>query len=217
MPASITRRASYGGASSVVGERGARTRREILDGTLRVFAANGVHNTLVADIVREVGISRATLYQYFESRDQLFVELADQAGSALLDAVRAVGELGPTAEGVANLRGWLTRWAEVYDRYATIFVQWPRVDAPDGQLRPLATRFVEACTAAVSARFVDAGLARHDAEAMALAVIAMTERCSYSRHTRRSTPATDVLLRDLASVIQLALFPATPAAVLAGA
>jgi len=68
----IVRRASYGPTSPVVGERGARTRGQIIEVTLSLFAQHGVHATLVDDIAKSAGISRATLYQYFSSKEDLF-------------------------------------------------------------------------------------------------------------------------------------------------
>ena len=101
------RRASYGAASPVVGARGARTRQQIVDVALQLFAERGFHGTVVEDIARSVGISRATLYQYFASKEEIFRELVEESGSAQLRVMRRLGRLGPTAEGFDNLHWWL--------------------------------------------------------------------------------------------------------------
>ena len=122
------RRASYGAASPVVGARGARTRQQIVDVALQLFAERGFHGTVVEDIARSVGISRATLYQYFASKEELFRELVEESGSAQLRVMRRLARLGPTAEGFDNLHWWLGEVTWVYEKYATLFVQWANVD-----------------------------------------------------------------------------------------
>jgi AcrR family transcriptional regulator len=57
----IVRRPSYGPTSPSVGERGARTREQIVDAALRLFASQGFHNTLVDEIAGAADVSRATL------------------------------------------------------------------------------------------------------------------------------------------------------------
>src|SRR4051812_1211981 len=91
------RRASYGAASPVVGARGARTRQQIVEVALQLFAEHGVQATIVDDIAQSVGISRATLYQYFASKEEIFRELLEESGAALLRVMRRLGRLGPTA------------------------------------------------------------------------------------------------------------------------
>ena len=91
----VVRRTSYGPTSPVVGVRGARTRQAILQGALICFEKKGFHATNVEDIAAEVGVSRATLYQYFESKEQLFVDLVHTAGADLLRVIRRLGPLVP--------------------------------------------------------------------------------------------------------------------------
>ncbi len=45
---------------------------QILETARRVFAEKGYHNTGIGDICREIRISRGTLYQYFENKQDLF-------------------------------------------------------------------------------------------------------------------------------------------------
>ena len=97
------RREGYGPTSLVVGERGARTRQRIVEETLRLFESQGFHATSVDSIAKAAGTSRSTLYQYFESKEQIFVELLDECGSALMRVGRRIGPLGPTQLGFDNL------------------------------------------------------------------------------------------------------------------
>ena len=60
--------------------------------------------------------------------------------------MRRLGRLGPTAEGFDNLHWWLGEVTWVYEKYATLFVQWANVDTPEGPLRPMLGRFLKTYT-----------------------------------------------------------------------
>lgn len=209
----ILRRSSYGPNSPVVGERGARTRQHIVDVTLRLFEEKGFHNTSVDDIAKAADISRATLYQYFKSKEQLFVELLDKCGAAMLRVVRRLGPLAPTAEGFDNLHWWLGEWAWVYDKYATMFAQWIAVDSSKTGVKPLVTGFVDAYVDKVSARLESsgAGAGGPDTRHLAAALLLVVHRFNYLRHTSATVGlGDDDLIDALAVAVQLVLFPGTP-------
>ena len=50
-------------------------RRQILDGARRVFLADGFDGASMNDIARVAGVSKGTLYVYFESKESLFEAL----------------------------------------------------------------------------------------------------------------------------------------------
>ena len=50
-------------------------RRQILDGARRVFLADGFDGASMNDIARVAGVSKGTLYVYFDSKEQLFEAL----------------------------------------------------------------------------------------------------------------------------------------------
>ena len=79
--------------------RGDGKREEILDGAAKVFARYGFRKTTVGDIVREAGVARATLYKYFETKDDVFEAVLDREAREMLAAVRdAVRQAGTTRE-----------------------------------------------------------------------------------------------------------------------
>lgn len=75
---------------------------QILDAALPVFARYGFHKTTMVDIARAAGISRASLYLVFNSKEELF-----RAGSA-----RAHEQTMSAVEGVLSGKG------DVVDRIA---------------------------------------------------------------------------------------------------
>src|SRR4051812_15759800 len=73
-----------------------RTRRELLDAALKVFAEKGSAGSAVEAIAAVAGASKVTLYAYFPSgRDDLFRALYEEINSELL-------ELATTAHGEAS-------------------------------------------------------------------------------------------------------------------
>ncbi len=214
MSGDFIRRASYGPSSPTVGERGARTRAQILEATLELFAERGFHGTLIEDIARAAGVSRATLYQYFESKEAVFVELVDRSGGSLLRSVRAMGRLGPDAEGFGELQTWLGHWADAFDRYSVMFVQWANVNSPKAPLRPRLDRFVEAHTSVLSGRIAESGFEGCPPAVMAVVLLGVVERFNYMRHLYPSGRTDAETLATLGVICQTALFPDTPASVL---
>jgi AcrR family transcriptional regulator len=55
--------------------RGRERRQQILDQSARLFAERGYHPTSVADIVDSLGVGKGVFYWYFESKDDLFLEI----------------------------------------------------------------------------------------------------------------------------------------------
>jgi AcrR family transcriptional regulator len=57
-------------------ERRAERREQILDGARRCFAEHGYEGATVARLEGEIGLSRGAIFNYFGSKEDLFVELA---------------------------------------------------------------------------------------------------------------------------------------------
>src|SRR5262245_53847768 len=100
-------------------ERKAARREQILEGARRCFAENGYEGATVAKLEHELGLSRGSLFNYFPSKEDLFVELAvrDSArmsdiwiGEGLEAVVREVVELDPA---------WLSVYLELFRRVRT--------------------------------------------------------------------------------------------------
>jgi AcrR family transcriptional regulator len=213
----IARRSSYGPHSPAIGARGARTRAQILDTALALFAARGFHATSVDDVAGGAGVSRATLYQYFEGKDEIFAELLLECGTALMRLIRRLGPLGPTPAGFDNLHWWLGEWAWVYDTYATMFVQWDVIDHSGTSFRPLVATFVDAYAGRIASRLEASGFSDDDRLGTGTALLLAVHRFNLYRHSALADGSSDrELLDGLAVVVQLVLFPDTPPDVIAG-
>jgi AcrR family transcriptional regulator len=102
--------------------RGAERRRQLLATASRRFAEHGYHTTSVAEIVREVGVGKGVFYWYFESKEQLFLEVLAQAQTELRRAQEAeVGdEVDPVRRIERGIRGALT-WLEANRDVLAVF------------------------------------------------------------------------------------------------
>jgi AcrR family transcriptional regulator len=86
-------------------------REQILEAALSCFSENGFHQTGMADIVRQSGMSHGAVYVYFPSKEDIIEALADDRHQreALLNSV--VEEASNPIEGLLALvrtyAGWL--------------------------------------------------------------------------------------------------------------
>ncbi|WP_193176768.1 TetR/AcrR family transcriptional regulator [Oricola nitratireducens] len=75
-------------------------RQQILDGAKRVFMQVGFDAASMNDITREAGVSKGTIYVYFENKEDLFGALIDRERSALFaslaDALKEGGTVRET-------------------------------------------------------------------------------------------------------------------------
>jgi AcrR family transcriptional regulator len=62
---------------------------EILDAALACFAENGFAGTRMDDIASRAGVSKGTIYLYFDSKEAVFKTLARQSVGAQIEAVTA--------------------------------------------------------------------------------------------------------------------------------
>jgi AcrR family transcriptional regulator len=100
-------------------ERRTERREQILGGARRCFAEHGYEGATVTKLEREIGLSRGAIFNYFPSKEDLFIELAVRDSARMsevwlnegLDAVvREVVELDPA---------WLSVYLELFRRART--------------------------------------------------------------------------------------------------
>jgi AcrR family transcriptional regulator len=93
------RRRGWGGCSPESDEEAIR---RILDAAHRCVERDG--DVGIAEVAREVGVTRQTVYRYFRSADDLMVATATDGASALLDRIEShlEGEHRSPADGVVE-------------------------------------------------------------------------------------------------------------------
>jgi len=65
-------------------ERKSERREQILDGARRSFAEHGYEGATVARLEEEIGLSRGAIFNYFPSKEDLFLELAHRDNERLI-------------------------------------------------------------------------------------------------------------------------------------
>lgn len=119
-PGGVARRAPFSD-NPLVGARGQRTQQRILDAALRVFGDEGYHQCGIDRITKVAGCSRASFYQYFSGKEDVFRHLAEQVGRQVSASIEVLGPLTADAEGWSAVRAWLARYADIYERYEPVF------------------------------------------------------------------------------------------------
>jgi AcrR family transcriptional regulator len=66
----------------------ARTRRVIADAAARLFAERGYEQVAVSDVAREAEVSEQTVYNYFQTKEQLVTDLDQQIQNELSRLIR---------------------------------------------------------------------------------------------------------------------------------
>jgi len=91
---------------------------EILDAALAVFAQKGFAATRLDDIAAKAGITKGTIYLYFDSKQALFEALARQSIGAQIDQITTqLGQFpGTSAELLRFVLSTMGRFAMTSDR-----------------------------------------------------------------------------------------------------
>jgi AcrR family transcriptional regulator len=64
--------------------KGARTRARLIESSKKVFEEDGFRNARITDICEAAGLSHGSFYHYFESKEEIFRELAEAQEVSLL-------------------------------------------------------------------------------------------------------------------------------------
>ncbi|HEX8580789.1 MAG TPA: TetR family transcriptional regulator, partial [Acidimicrobiales bacterium] len=82
--------------------QGQERKQQLIDTAAELFAARGYADTRIADIVTAAGVAKGLFYWYFDTKETLFRELAEDIRLRLR---RAQGEaMDPAADALTRLR-----------------------------------------------------------------------------------------------------------------
>jgi AcrR family transcriptional regulator len=210
------RRPGYAPAANTgVGRRGLHTRDRILGRAAEVFLANGFHATSLDAIAKAAHASRATVYQYFTGKEEIFGELSALAERDVLQHGEHLDGLGPTADGMNALHRWLVEWADIYDAHAAVFAEFPGIGTATGLAVIDASSAAAQFHQTVSDRLRRMRLRDLEAEDAAAAVGRIPHMVHLYRYRAMfPLPARATVTWSLTVALQLMLFPETPAEVL---
>jgi AcrR family transcriptional regulator len=162
-------------------------RRQLFEVALSLFAEHGYAATTMDDIAEAAGVTKPLVYQHFESKRALYLELMDVFSHQL---VARIVEATGRAEGPRQQveLGFAAYFALMVDNEQAFRLLYGR-DAPDDPELGAALRRVEETIAEAIDPLIDAGLDPEHRLLLAHAVVGMAEGAS--RHwldARRGPP-----------------------------
>jgi AcrR family transcriptional regulator len=178
--------------------QGQERKQQLLDCAARLFAERGYDDTRVIDIVRAAGVAKGLFYWYFENKEELFRELADEIRLRLR---RSQGEaLDPNADPLTRIR----QGSEASVRFMAInapFFALLEVEGNDRQFVDVLRAGTDVHVADVAALIregIDEGLIRdEDPVLLARGVVGVVGMYSHFHRTGR----TEVPIGELAAFV----------------
>lgn len=175
-------------------------RMQLLGAAREVFVANGYHAAAMDEIAERAGVSKPVLYQHFPGKRDLYLALLAEHTQQLIDAVRFA--LTSTAENKQRVAATLAAYFSFIDSESEAFLLIFESDLTnDGEVRALVDRVSSECSAMFADVIgEDTGLAREEAELLAVALAGMAQvSARYWLQTGRAVPreAADRLIAQL--------------------
>ena len=98
-------------------------REQILDVSVQVFARNGFHSTSMNDVAEAAGVTKPVLYQHFNSKQDLYLALLEEAGNRLRNAVAKAVSAATNGKEQTELgfRAYFRWVADDHDAFLLLF------------------------------------------------------------------------------------------------
>jgi AcrR family transcriptional regulator len=116
--------------------KGVQTRARLVDAAKQIFEENGFLEARISDIAERAGLSHGSFYHYFDSKEQVFREVAEEVlnrlAAPMTEVVLVHGSSTPPAE---RLREAIHRHLEMYQEDARIMGVIEQVSRYDDYVR----------------------------------------------------------------------------------
>lgn len=151
-------------------------RRQLLDVARDVFAERGFHATSMDDVAEAAGVTKPVLYQHFDNKRALYVELLEDVGRGLLSEIgEATGRAGSGRQQVEmGFAAYFRFVAENRSAFRLLFGASVRNDA---EFAAVAERVI-AAVADVVLQLIEVDAPFEQRLALAHAVVGMAEATS---------------------------------------
>jgi AcrR family transcriptional regulator len=149
---------------------------QLFEVALAMFAAKGYTATTMEDVAMAAGVTKPLLYQHFDSKRALYLELVDTIGREMVEAIsKAAGAAeGPRQQVEAGLASYF----EMVASRQTAFRLLLGSDTTDDPELSGALRRVEATVVELVYTLIDAGLEPDHRRLLAYGVMGMAEQAS---------------------------------------
>ena len=117
-------------------ESKARTREDLIEAAIRVFARRGFHGATVDDVAAEAGYTTGAVYSNFAGKEDLFMAgFEHEVARHIAEVSAAVADAGePAARSEAAARQWMEFLAANPDRFL-LFLEYMAYALRDERLR----------------------------------------------------------------------------------
>jgi AcrR family transcriptional regulator len=151
-------------------------RRQLFEVALSLFAEHGYAATTMDDIAEAAGVTKPLVYQHFESKRALYLELMDVFSRELVDQIvkATATAVGPRQQVELGFAAYFQLMVENDRAFRLLYGR----DAPDDAELGAALRLVEETIAQAIDPLIDAGLDPEHRLLLAHAVVGMAEGAS---------------------------------------
>jgi AcrR family transcriptional regulator len=164
-----------------------RRREQLLDVALKLFATRGFSATTMDEIAEAAGVTKPLLYQHFDSKRALYIELLDAVADRLLEEI---GKAAAQADGPRQqVEGGFAAYFRLVATHADAFNLLFGSDLPNDPELSRAVRDVENTIAEAIEVLIDADLDDDHRRFLAHAVVGMAEGASRHVIAARSVGA----------------------------
>jgi AcrR family transcriptional regulator len=151
----------------------ARRRRQLLDVAIDVFAEKGFHATSMDEVAEAAGVTKPVLYQHFDSKRELFLELLEDVGGYLVSAVTAAvgGASGPRQQVEAGFEAYFEFVTEQTNAFRLLFGSGSRRDEEFNEV----VRRVEDVMAAAVAALIETDISPDHRQLLGYGIVGLAE------------------------------------------
>ena len=111
-----------------------RYRKELLQGCLELFAERGYGSITMRQIAKGLGVSTGTLYHYFPSKEQIFMQLVQELCEQDISSFFAQApEVGTLEERLQSVMDFVLKNAQFYHQQLLLWVDFFQQHQEDSQ------------------------------------------------------------------------------------
>jgi AcrR family transcriptional regulator len=151
----------------------AARRSQLLEVALQRFAVGGYHETSMEEIAEAAGVTKPVIYQHFNSKQDLFLELLESEGRDLRSEVetRAAAETQPYHQVLAGFRAYFEFVCKRTSAFQLLFGSGARLTDEFAE----SVRRLEEAIAGVIARFIEADIEDEHRDLLGHAIVGLAE------------------------------------------
>jgi len=137
-------------------------RRQLIDIAVEVFALDGLERAGHGDIAKQAGVSTATVFNYFPTRDELVEAVLDEIRTKIRVLFAALGDTKTeSSTGLRMMVGAFDNLIKAYPDMVKVFMRWETAFGHD--IRKSYLEFQEEILDEIQTRLLNSGPDRSDA------------------------------------------------------